>query len=179
MTANTPTRPKPVINMDAVLDDPALSDTNRPGGAFDARLGAVGRALGTRKLGATVTVVAPGKKAWPRHYHMTNDEMFVVLSGTGIFHHGEDAYPLSTGDIAYGEAGTAIPFQIENTGTEDLRYLAISTLDPTDVFVYPDSGKIGFLAGSGPMRADQAGDRPRMIRFIKDDMKAGYWEGEL
>ncbi|MEM8761503.1 MAG: cupin, partial [Pseudomonadota bacterium] len=59
------------------------------------------------------------------------------------------------------------------------RYLAISTLDPTDVFVYPDSGKIGFLAGSGPMRADQAGDRARMIRFIKDDMKAGYWEGEL
>ncbi|MEM6355618.1 MAG: cupin domain-containing protein [Pseudomonadota bacterium] len=110
---------------------------------------------------------------------MTNDEMFVVLSGTGIFHHGEDAHQLGTGDVAYGEAGTAIPFRIENTGTGDLRSLAIGTLDPTDVFVYPDSGKTGFLAGSGPMRADEAGHRPRMIRFLKDDMKARYWEGEL
>ncbi|MEM6355617.1 MAG: hypothetical protein AAF844_08020 [Pseudomonadota bacterium] len=48
-----------MINMDAVLDDPALFDTNRPVGACDAGLGAVGRALGTRKLGATAIVVAP------------------------------------------------------------------------------------------------------------------------
>ncbi|MEL6480972.1 MAG: cupin domain-containing protein [Pseudomonadota bacterium] len=179
MTADTPPKPKPVVNMEAVLADPAFSDTNSPGAGFEARLGAVGRALGTRKLGATLTVVAPGKKAWPRHYHMTNDEMFVILSGTGTFHHGEETYPLAPGDVAYGEAGTGIAFQIENTGTEELRYLALSTLESADVFVYPDSGKIGFLAGSGPMRADQASEKPRIIHFIRNDMKAGYWDGEL
>ncbi|MEL6267915.1 MAG: cupin domain-containing protein [Pseudomonadota bacterium] len=172
-------RPSPVVSLDAVLADPALSDTNRPGPGFDARLGAVGRALGSRKIGATVTVVAPGAKAWPRHYHFINDEMFVILAGTGTLHYGEDDHPLAPGDVAYVEAGTAIPFQIENTGAEALRYLALSTLEQADVFVYPDSGKIGFLAGSGPMRGDQAGDRPRFLRFISDDMKTGYWDGEV
>ncbi|MEM6677907.1 MAG: cupin domain-containing protein [Pseudomonadota bacterium] len=172
-------KPPPVVNMDAVLADPATSDTNAPGGDFDARLGAVGRALGSRRLGATVTVVAPGKRAWPRHYHFTNDEMFVVLTGTGTFHFGDATYPLAPGDVAYVEAGTGIPFKIVNTGTEPLRYLAISTLEQADVFVYPDSGKTGVLAGSGPMRGDQAEDRPRYLAFTRNGQPCGYWDGEI
>lgn len=172
-------RPAPVVNIADVLADPGLTDTNRPGTGFDATLGAVGRALGTRKIGATATVVAPGAKAWPRHYHFINDEMFVILSGHGTLHFGEDRHALKSQDVVHIEAGTGIPFQIENTATEALTYVALSTLEQADVFVYPDSGKIGFLAGSGPMRGDTAGKGPRMIRFIREDMKTGYWDGEV
>lgn len=176
---DTPTPTPPIVNIAEVLADSAFSDTNRPGPGFDATLGAVGRALGTRKIGATATTVAPGAKAWPRHYHFINDEMFVILAGTGTLHYGEADHPLKPQDVVHIEAGTGIAFQIENTGEAPLTYLALSTLEPADVFVYPDSGKIGFLAGSGPMRGDTADGRPRMIRFIAEDMKTGYWDGEV
>lgn len=167
-----------VVNMDDVLADPATADAHSPGADFEARFGFVGQALGTRRIGATVTEVPPGKKAWPRHYHLANDEMFVILAGTGTLHHGDDDLALKPGDVAHLAGGTGIPFQIENTGNEALRYLALSTLNTADVFVYPDSGKFGFLGGSGPMRPDLAG-RARVLRFIKQDSGVGYWDGEL
>ena len=37
--------------------------------------------------------------------------------------------------------------QIINTGTKELRYLAISDSDEVDVIDYPDSGKMGVAAG--------------------------------
>lgn len=168
----------PVVNIDAVLADPTLTDTNGPRGRFHATLGFVGRALGTRNIGVTVTVVPAGRKAWPRHYHFANDEMFVILAGEGTLHYGEADHPLRAGDVVHIEAGTGVPFQIENTSAAELRYLALSTLRHPDVFVYPDSDKVGFVAGTGPMRPDTADGRPRLIHFLREDMRAGYWDGE-
>ena len=174
------TEPKaPIVNIATVLDDPALTDTNAPGGGFEARLGFIGKALGTRRLGINVTVVPAGKKAWPRHYHYANDELFVVLEGRGTLHYGDADHPLRAGDVVHIEAGTGIPFQIENTADEELRYLALSTLDHPDVFVYPDSDKIGVMAGGGPMREASDPTKPKLVRFIRADMQVGYWDGEV
>lgn len=167
----------PVVNLEDVLASPDLVDRNGPRGPFEARIGMVGRALGTRDLGVNVTVVPPGKRAWPRHYHYANDEMFVVLSGTGTLRYGDEEHPIRSGDVVSILAGTGIPFQIVNSGEENLRYLAISTLKHPDVFVYPDSGKIGFVAGGGPMREAPDG-RDKLVRFVAADHRLGYWEGE-
>jgi uncharacterized cupin superfamily protein len=39
-------------------------------------------------LGAMFVTVAPGKRAFPFHNHLGNDEMFVILEGEGTFRFG-------------------------------------------------------------------------------------------
>ncbi len=167
----------PIVNIDDILAGEDHVDVNGPRGPFEARLGLLGKALGTRNLGVNVTVVPAGKRAWPRHYHYANDELFVILEGAGTLHLGEESHPLKANDVVSILAGTGIPFTIENTSDAPLRYLAISTLFHPDVFVYPDSDKIGVMAGGGPMReAPEGGEK--LVRFIRADMKVGYWDGE-
>jgi len=170
---------KPVINIEEVLAQPEFCDTNPERGKFQASFGFIGRALETSQIGVNVTIVPPGKAAWPRHFHYINEEMFIVLSGTGTLHYGDDNLPLKPMDIIHIEAGTGIPFQIDNTGEAELRYLALSTLDPADVFVYPDSKKIGIMAKAAPFRDLSANsDLPAFRKWVTTDMSIGYWEDE-
>ena len=164
----------PVVNLDAILDDPDHSDSNRHGDRVAARIGLLGKALGTSQIGMTVTVTDPGKAAWPRHFHHVNEEVFIILSGEAVLRYGEARQPLRAGDVARIAPGTKIPFQLVNEGAEPLRYLALSGLSATDVFEYPDSGKIGVLTGGGgPMRG------PHGRRFFAPlDAECGYWDGE-
>lgn len=167
----------PIANIDDILAEREFTDRNGPHGRFDAAIGMIGRALGTRNIGINVTVVAPGKCAWPRHYHFANDELFVILEGEGTLDYGKDQYPLKANDVVSIIAGTAVPFQVRNTSAGELKYLAISTLNHPDVFVYPDSDKIGFVAGGGPMRESADGSE-KLVRFIRADHRVGYWDGE-
>lgn len=43
---------------------------------YGGRRAPVSRQLGARKLGYNVTIIAPGKRAFPRHNHHVNEEMF-------------------------------------------------------------------------------------------------------
>lgn len=173
-----PAAAKPVINIDEVLANPDFTDTNPERGKFEARFGFIGRALGTKKLGINITIVPAGKTAWPRHYHFINDEMFIVLEGAGTLHYGDADFPLRPMDVISIEGGTGVPFNIENSGEAELRYLALSSMEPADVFVYPDSDKAGIMALSAPFR-DLSGDGLRPFRkWVSMDMSVGYWVGE-
>lgn len=177
--ADKPDSP-PVVNIEDVLATPEYTDANPERGKFQASFGFIGKALGSANIGINITIVPPGKTAWPRHYHYTNDEMFVVLQGTGTLHYGDDDHPLKPMDVVSIAAGTGIPFQIENTGAEELRYLAMSTLDPADVFVYPDSNKVGIMALAAPFR-DLKGSADGLTPFrkwINANMSVGYWDDE-
>ena len=67
-----------------------------------------------------------------------------------------------------------VPFQLINDDTEELRYLALSGLNETDVFEYPDSCKLGLVTGGGgPMRGPQ-----RRIFLVALETGAGYWQDE-
>lgn len=169
---------KPIANIDAVLADPAHRHENAERGQFQALIGRVGQALGTRQIGVNVTVVPAGKKAWPRHYHYGNDEMFVVLEGTGVLHYGDDDHPFGPGDVIHIEANTEIPFQLENTGETELKYLGLSTLHLTDVMVYAHTGKIGVMGGGAALRGGELGNGKRFLKFLRGDATAEYWEGE-
>ncbi|MEL6599383.1 MAG: hypothetical protein AAFR40_07620, partial [Pseudomonadota bacterium] len=48
-----------------------------------ATIAPIGRALGMTGLGCMYVQVEPGKRAFPFHNHLGNDEMFVILEGTG------------------------------------------------------------------------------------------------
>ncbi|MBI2318283.1 MAG: cupin, partial [Betaproteobacteria bacterium] len=65
--------------------------------------------------------------------------------------------------------------QIVNTGSAELKYLAISTKVSPDIAEYPDSGKFGVLA-EYPAGED---GRRRMFRFVgRESLNVGYWDGE-
>jgi uncharacterized cupin superfamily protein len=132
---------KTVIN----IDDVPLQDRGN-GKQFAVRWGRVGPLLGLAGLGCAVHVVPPGKKAFPFHRHHVMDELFFVVSGKGEYRFGESRVPVRGGDIVAAPAGTQ-GHQLINTGSEDLRYLGISSGGGVDVVDYPDSGKIAVAAG--------------------------------
>jgi len=93
-------------------------------------------------LGVNLSRLPPGRAGCPFHYHMLDDEVFYVVSGTGVLRYGEDLYPIGPGDCISCPAGTKVAHQIASTGDEDLVYLGIGRNDPNEVCVYPDSGKV-------------------------------------
>ncbi|MEO1702757.1 MAG: cupin domain-containing protein [Pseudomonadota bacterium] len=169
---------KPVVNINEIANDRDHLLTRSRRGAFESQLALIGKALGTKNIGINLTIVPPQSKAFPRHYHYHNDEMFIIVQGKGTLHYGDEDFPLKPMDVINIEAGTGIPFQIDNTSDEELRYLALSTLDPVDVFVYPDSKKMGIMAKGAPFR-DLSGDGlQRMTKFIFADTEEDYYAGE-
>lgn len=139
-----------------------------------ARLGAL---LGSRQLGAQYQVVPPGKAAYPCHTHHINEELFVILSGSGTWRRGDERWPIRAGDLVAAPAGigAAHAHQIVNTGAEPLVYLSISTRHPTDVVEYPDSGKFAVTSG---IPEGQGGLSAAFRRIAPDDSHLDYWAGE-
>ncbi|MEP7314445.1 MAG: cupin domain-containing protein [Pseudomonadota bacterium] len=143
---------------------------------FDARMGVIGIKLGARKLGYNITAVPPGKRAYPLHNHLVNEEMFLILQGGGELRIGAERLPLRTGDVvACPAGGQDVAHQIINTGTEELRYLAVSTRLYPEHVEYPDSGKFATIAERPPA----ADGTPQIVRFVgRPEQSIDYWEGE-
>jgi uncharacterized cupin superfamily protein len=143
------------------------------GEGFQAEIVRVGELLGSDKLGCTLVVVPPGKKAWPYHLHHANEEMFVILEGSGTLRHDGERYPIKAGDVISTGTGVGTAHQIVNSSEAELRYLAISTMIEPDIAEYPDSAKRLMIAGSPP------GRRPYPLYVITpNDATADYWQGE-
>ncbi len=126
---------KPITN----LAEP-LTQSGGNGTAFEFTYRRLGAAIGLERLGCSVYVVPPGKRAFPYHAHSLIEEMFVVLEGSGTLRHEGQEYPLRAGDVIAAPLGRA--HQIVNTSDQDLRYLAVSSNVSADVVVYPDSNKV-------------------------------------
>jgi uncharacterized cupin superfamily protein len=169
---------KPIVNVaDVALQPrpPAFSATGDAAQRFDARMGMVGPQIGARLLGYNITAVPPGKRAFPLHNHMVNEEMFFILEGSGELRLGDATHPVRTGDIiACPPGGPETAHQLINTGDTELRYLAVSTKIAAEVCQYPDSGKFAVSV------YDESG-APGQWRFRhvgRPDDAHDYWEGE-
>jgi uncharacterized cupin superfamily protein len=138
---------RPIMNLDEVeftsLRERARKrGQNEPPAGFDAKLGPIGEKIGARKLGYNITVIPPGKSAFPLHSHRVNEEMFFVLEGEGELRLGDAVHPLRAGDVIacpVGDASTA--HQLRNSGSGELKFLAVSTMEYPEVCEYPDSNK--------------------------------------
>lgn len=165
---------KPIINIaDVTLDPrpPAMSPKGEAAEKYDAKMGFIGTRIGARKLGYNLTAVPPGKRAFPLHNHQVNEEMFFILQGSGELRMGDAVHPIRTGDvIACPPGGKDVAHQIVNTGTEELRYLAVSTKESPELVDYPDSGKFGILA-------ERPGSNDRFTFIGRADQSLDYWEG--
>ena len=142
------------------------------GQLFVAKIGRVGSLLGSTGLGCTLTVIPPGKRAYPFHRHHVIHELFYVLSGTGEYRLEAQRLPLRAGDIVAAPAGKEA-HQIVNTSDGDLRFLAFSTIGEVDVVEYPDSGKVAAAAG-----IKDADFRTATFKALGRVQPAEYFEGE-
>lgn len=142
---------------------------------FGARLTQLGAGLNLKGLGINLTEVPPGKRAFPFHNHLANDELFIILEGEGTFRIGQEEIPVGPGDVCGAPRGGAeTAHQLINTGQTTLRYYAISTKNDPEVVEYPDSGKFSVSAiwpGEDFMKAHlrHVGRREQLL---------DYWDGE-
>lgn len=173
-----PTASRPVLNLDEVLIEERPAFLQPPGPVaerFASRVGVVGARIGARLLGYNITVVPPGRRAFPLHNHHANEEMFLILQGHGELRIGGQTHPLRPGDfIACPPGGPEHAHQIVNTGEQEMRYLAVSTLITPETVEYPDSGKIATYS-----RQPQPDGSLRVVRHVTRTTSAvDYWDGE-
>ena len=146
------------------IDDVTLEHQQRDP-LYDTRTGSVTDGTAARKLGAGFDVLAPGKRACPYHYHLAQEEMFVILEGRGSLRVAGHMLPIRAGDVIVIPAGPEYPHHIVNTSDAPLKYLSISTQERPEVCCYPDSDKLGaFVKGHSFV-----GRRATSI---------DYWDGE-
>lgn len=163
---------KPILNIDDLQ-----YRLNSRGEKFEARLGQLSIPLGAQKLGYNLTVVPPGKRAFPLHNHRANEEMFFVIEGSGELRVGSETYPVRQGDvIACPPGGPETAHQIINTSSADLKYLSVSTMISPEMAEYPDSGKVGLYHYLAPA----ADGTPQRLRYFAREQGTmdDYWEGE-
>ena len=140
---------------------------------YDTLCARLATGTAARKLGASVDTVAPGKRSCPYHCHHAEEEMFIVIEGSGTLRVAGEMLPLRVGDVVFIPPGPEYPHQIINTSDAPLKYLSISTRDSPEVVVYPDSGKV--LATALPPAGSGLPPFGRM-HHEKDDLD--YWDGE-
>jgi uncharacterized cupin superfamily protein len=142
---------------------------------FACQIAPVGAEIGSKDLGFNVTVIPPGKRAFPYHAHRGNEEMFFILEGEGSIRIAGAIQKIRKGDFVSLPPGRDSAHQIINDSRAPLRYLAVSTMVLPEVVEYPDSEKIGLTAGSHGGRPAEH-DSIRHFTRLKDGVD--YWEGE-
>jgi uncharacterized cupin superfamily protein len=122
------------------------------------------------KLGASIDIVPPGQRSCPYHFHYAQEEMFIVLEGSGTLRVADEMLPLQAGDVIFVPPGPEYPHQLINTSDAPLKYLSISTRESPEVCEYPDSGK--YLANA------TAPDGTKFEGLGRAGENLDYWEGE-
>lgn len=151
------------------FDDVALhEDAREPLYAGKGARLATGTAA--RKLGASIDIVPPGKRSCPYHLHHVQEEMFIVIEGSGTLRVAGEMLPIRAGDVMFIPAGPEYPHQIINTSDAPLKYLSISTRELPEICEYPDSGKYQAMSQHG---------QPNGFRAIqRKETTLDYWDGE-
>ncbi len=156
---------KPVVNLEQLVFDDVEQN-----GLYTSSRASIATLIGAKQLGYNLSVLPPGKAQCPFHCHHGEEEMFFILEGEGELRFGDQRFPLRRHDvIACPTGGPEVAHQIINTGTVDLKYLAVSTLVDVEICEYPDSQKI--LASS-------RSPEHRFRGLFRTETAVDYYHGE-
>ena len=158
-------RPARIVNVDDV-------PTRRRGtgeGSVSSVVRSVGDAAGSQRVGLSHYTVQPGMLMNPPHVHSAEEEIFVVLDGSGTVlvypsprEHGEvEEFSVDAGSTVARPAGSQRAHAVRG-GDDGMTLLAFGTSDPNDIVYYPRSGKISF----------------RGVGVIGRLEQVDYWDGE-
>jgi len=126
------------------------------------------------QIGCSMYEVQPGKTAFPFHFHWANEETIYILSGHGSLRLGEQEFAVAAGDYIALPTGPDHAHQLIGKGEQPLRYLCFSTMQSPEVCEYPDSDKVGALAGSAPGSKEGR----KLTSFHRKSDNVPYFEGE-
>jgi uncharacterized cupin superfamily protein len=118
-------------------------DEPREWPGFTCQRARVGRQAGAVRLGASLWEVPPGQAAYPFHFHLTEEEMIVALSGRLSLRTASGWRELEIGEVVSFPPGEDGAHQVVNRSEEPARMLALSTSGEPDVVVQPDADKVG------------------------------------
>ncbi len=106
----------------------------------------------------------PNKANFPYHYHEINEEVFYIVSGSGVVLTEEGTRTIAAGDLIFCPPTPAGAHKIANTSlSEPLVYLEFDSVSYPDVVHYPKSGAFGIV------RRDSAGNE-----FHRNEPKLDY-----
>ena len=117
-----------------------VDSRHRAKGEMDATWQALGDAAGTRGVGVNRVRVAPGKLPTPPHSHGASEELFFVLSGSGLAWQDGEVHELRPLDCVIHR-----PRQMEHTlvaGPDGLEYIVFGTRQPPELGWLPRSGAL-------------------------------------
>ncbi len=134
---------------------------------YDCESASLTEATAARKLGAGFDIVAPGMQTCPYHFHHAQEEMFVILKGSGTLRVANEMIAITEGDVISIPPGPEYPHHILNTSDAPLHYLSISTQESPELCEYPDSGKMYAYAEKGQARLRN-----------RAEANLDYWDGE-
>lgn len=148
---------------------PVFEEGERPEG-FRSRRARIGYELGTELIGCSLWELPPGEAAYPYHFHYSDEELVIVLSGRPSLRTPEGDRKLEEGEAIRFQLGEQGAHQIFNPTDQPATFLAVSSHGRPDVVVYPDADKIGVgerLPEGGGLRA-----------FFRRGDAVDYFDGE-
>lgn len=111
--------------------------------------------------------IPPQKANYPYHYHLKNEEIFYIISGTGILETPDGNKPISPGDIIVCPPSEKGTHRIINSSqNEKLVYLDCDTVNNPDIVYYPNSDKVGIIVNG------------ESSTFFDKTSNVSYYEGE-
>jgi uncharacterized cupin superfamily protein len=130
----------------------------------------LGRQAGAKRLGMSLWELPPGEAAYPYHFHLTEEELLVVLEGEPSLRTPEGWHELQRGEVISLPAGQAGAHQVVNWTGDVVRLLAISDKASSYAVVYPDSRKLALG------ERDEEGFHIDIV--YPEDTDVDYWYGE-
>jgi uncharacterized cupin superfamily protein len=97
--------------------------------------------LGLHGIALNLAELGPGAGAAPLHCHSHEEELFVILDGSGVVVLGEDEHPVRAGSIVGRPPGTGVAHGFR-AGDDGMTILMFSDKHPGDMTFYPEWGKV-------------------------------------
>jgi len=129
-------------------------------GQFGGRSKRLGAAAGATLTGFNWTTLAAGEEGAPPHCHSAEEELFVILAGSGELElwappdpkamfpaNPVETHPVRPGHVVSRPPGTRVAHSFQ-AGENGLTYLAYGMKDSNDILWYPRSNKV-FFRGLG------------------------------
>ena len=113
------------------------------------------RKLGSVQAGLRLYRLGPGKQATRLHRHHLQEEMFLILKGSGVLRHGDREFQVKAGDFILYPAGDPAPHTFVNRGQEPMEYLATGNRVSYEVCEYPEEGTVFVEALGKTLRAEE------------------------